>query len=74
MYGDSAPCKAAVYDWIKCFKEGRKELEAKKRQGKLHSQILLYHNNAPNILHKLSEPFYANFDRKNFNTSLTALI
>ena len=23
VYGESAPCRAVVFDWIKCFKEGR---------------------------------------------------
>ena len=27
VYGESAPRRAVLYDWIKCFKEGREQLE-----------------------------------------------
>ena len=34
VYGESAPCRAIIYDWIKHFKEGREQLkdESKERR------------------------------------------
>ena len=34
VYGDSAPCRAVVYDWIKRFKEGRQQIEDDPREGR----------------------------------------
>ena len=34
VYGDSAPCRAVVYDWIKRFKEGRDQLDDDPRGGR----------------------------------------
>ena len=34
VYGDSAPCRAVVYDWVKRFKEGREQLEDDSREGR----------------------------------------
>lgn len=34
VYGDSAPCRAVVYDWVKRFKEGREQLEDDAREGR----------------------------------------
>ena len=34
VYGESAPCRAVVYDWIKRFKEGREQLEDDSRKGR----------------------------------------
>lgn len=34
VYGNSTPCRAVVYDWIKRFKEGREELEDDPRGGR----------------------------------------
>ena len=32
IYGESAPCRAVVYNWIKCFKEGREQVEDDSRE------------------------------------------
>ena len=32
VYGESAPCRAIVYDWIKRFKVGREQLENDSRE------------------------------------------
>ena len=34
VYGESTPCRAVIYDWIKCFKEGREQLEDDSREGR----------------------------------------
>ena len=34
IYGESAPCRAVVYDLIKSFKEGRDQLEDDSRVGR----------------------------------------
>ena len=34
VYGESAPCRAVIYDWIKHFKEGREQLEDDSREGR----------------------------------------
>ena len=34
VYGESAPCKAFVYDWIKRFKEGREQLKDDSKEGR----------------------------------------
>ena len=34
IYGESAPCRAVVYDWIKRFKEEREQLEDDSREGR----------------------------------------
>ena len=33
VYGESAPCRAVFYDWIKCFKEGSEKLEDDSKKG-----------------------------------------
>ena len=33
VYGESAPCREVVYDWIKLFKEIREQLEDNSREG-----------------------------------------
>ena len=34
VYGESAPCRAVVYNWIKRFKEGREQLKDDLREGR----------------------------------------
>ena len=34
VYGESAPCREFVYDWIECFKEGREQVEDDSREGR----------------------------------------
>ena len=34
VYGDSTPSKSVVYEWIKCFKDGRKDLKDNPREGR----------------------------------------
>ena len=34
VYGESAPCRAVVYVWIKCFKEEREQFENDLREGR----------------------------------------
>ena len=39
VYGDSSPCRAVVYDWIKRFKGGREEVEDDPREGRPSTSI-----------------------------------
>ena len=34
VYGDTVPCRAVIYDWIKRFKEGREQIEDDQREGR----------------------------------------
>ena len=43
---------------------------AKKHQGKLHNQILFYHNNAPAHSSRAVRAYYTNFDGKHYHTHL----